>query len=161
MEQHRRAPARDLRGSGGVTLRIASLAVAAGRDHRSSPPSASSRRLVWHGPSWAAVSDAFTVVRWRWVFVAIGLNLLSVLARSLAWRTVIDQAVEPPQPPYRLVFAAFSVGLFANAVLPGRIGELARVAVLTRRMPGGAASGRRSSARCSRTASSTSCPCSG
>jgi uncharacterized membrane protein YbhN (UPF0104 family) len=33
------------------------------------------------------------------------------------------------------VFSAFSVGLFANAVLPGRIGELARVAVLTRKMP--------------------------
>jgi uncharacterized membrane protein YbhN (UPF0104 family) len=32
------------------------------------------------------------------------------------------------------VFSAFSVGLFANAVLPGRIGELARVAVLTRKM---------------------------
>jgi len=92
--------------------------------------------LWWHGPSWAVVSDAFSAVRWRWIFVAIGLNLLSVLARSLAWRTVINQAVEPPQPPYRLVFAAFSVGLFANAVLPGRIGELARVAVLTRRMPG-------------------------
>jgi len=92
--------------------------------------------LWWHGPSWAVVSDAFSAVRWRWVFVAIGLNLLSVLARSLAWRTVINQAVSPPQPPYRLVFAAFSVGLFANAVLPGRIGELARVAVLTRRMPG-------------------------
>src|SRR2546422_5005196 len=34
-----------------------------------------------------------------------------------------------------LVFSAFSVGLFANAVLPGRIGELARVAVLTRKLP--------------------------
>jgi uncharacterized protein (TIRG00374 family) len=33
-----------------------------------------------------------------------------------------------------LVFSAFSVGLFANAILPGRIGELARVAVLNRRM---------------------------
>jgi hypothetical protein len=34
------------------------------------------------------------------------------------------------------VFAAFSVGLFGNVVLPGRVGELARVAVLTRRLPG-------------------------
>jgi uncharacterized membrane protein YbhN (UPF0104 family) len=34
------------------------------------------------------------------------------------------------------VFSAFSVGLFANAVLPGRVGELARVAVLRRRLPG-------------------------
>ena len=90
--------------------------------------------IWWRGPSWAAVSDAFTVVRWRWVFTAIGLNLLSVVARSVAWRAVIDQAVTPPKPGYRLVFAAFSVGLFANAVLPGRIGELARVAVLNRRM---------------------------
>jgi uncharacterized protein (TIRG00374 family) len=90
--------------------------------------------LWWRGPSWSAVSDAFTVVRWRWVFTAIGLNLLSVIARSIAWRAVIDQAVPPPRPSYRLVFAAFSVGLFANAVLPGRIGELARVAVLNRRM---------------------------
>jgi uncharacterized membrane protein YbhN (UPF0104 family) len=48
---------------------------------------------------------------------------------------VIDQAVPPPRPRFQLVFAAFSVGLFANAVLPGRIGELARVAVLSRRMP--------------------------
>jgi len=90
--------------------------------------------IWWRGPSWAAVSDAFSVVRWRWVVAAIGLNLLSVLVRSLAWNTVIDQAVTPPRPRYPLVFAAFSVGLFANAVLPGRIGELARVAVLTRRM---------------------------
>jgi uncharacterized membrane protein YbhN (UPF0104 family) len=90
--------------------------------------------IWWRGPSWSAVSDAFTVVRWRWVFAAVGLNLLSVVARSIAWRTVIDQALTPPRPGYRLVFAAFSVGLFANAVLPGRIGELARVAVLNRRM---------------------------
>jgi uncharacterized membrane protein YbhN (UPF0104 family) len=55
--------------------------------------------------------------------------------RSIAWKTVIDQAVPPPRPAFRTVFAAFSVGLFANAVLPGRIGELARVAVLNRRMP--------------------------
>jgi uncharacterized membrane protein YbhN (UPF0104 family) len=90
--------------------------------------------IWWRGPSWTAVSDAFSAVRWEWVLAAIGLNLLSVVARSIAWRTVIDQALPPPRPGYRLVFAAFSVGLFANAVLPGRIGELARVAVLNRRL---------------------------
>jgi uncharacterized protein (TIRG00374 family) len=90
--------------------------------------------ILWRGPSWTAISDAFTAVSWRWVIAAIGLNLLSVIARSIAWRTVIDQALPPPTPGYRAVFAAFSVGLFANAVLPGRIGELARVAVLNRRL---------------------------
>lgn len=90
--------------------------------------------LWWRGPTWSAVGDAFTAVEWHWVAVAVGFNLLSVLVRALAWRTVIVQAFEPPHPGFPLVFSAFSVGLFANAVLPGRIGELARVAVLDRRM---------------------------
>jgi glycosyltransferase 2 family protein len=90
----------------------------------------------WRGPSWELVGDAFTSVYWRWVVAAIGLNLLSVLVRALAWRTVIDQAMPRPRPGFPLVFSAFSVGLLANAVLPGRIGELARVAVLTRRLRG-------------------------
>jgi glycosyltransferase 2 family protein len=91
--------------------------------------------LWWRGPNWGAVLHAFNSVEWRWVAAAVGLNLLSVLVRAFAWRTVIVQAMPPPHPPFPLVFSAFSVGLFANAVLPGRIGELARVAVLTRRMP--------------------------
>ena len=88
----------------------------------------------WRGPDWGAVAHAFDAVRWEWVVAAIGLNLLSVIVRALAWRTVITQAMPPPHPRFSLVFSAFSVGLFANAVLPGRIGELARVAVLTRKL---------------------------
>jgi len=92
--------------------------------------------LWWRGPNTHTIAHAFDKVEWRWVFVAIGFNLLSVVARALAWKTVIDVAMPPPRPRFRLVFSAFSVGLFANAVLPGRVGELARVGVLTRRMPG-------------------------
>lgn len=92
--------------------------------------------IIWHGPNWTSVQDAFTLVRWEWVFAAIGLNLLSVLFRAYAWETVIKQSIAPPRPNFALVFSAFSVGLFANAVLPGRVGELARVAVLRRRIPG-------------------------
>lgn len=90
--------------------------------------------LWWRGPAWSGVAKAFTAVEWSWVAAAVGLNLLSVLVRAVAWRTVIVQAMPPPHPSFPLVFSAFSVGLFANAVLPGRIGELARVAVLNRRL---------------------------
>ena len=90
--------------------------------------------LWWRGPDWSTVWHAFDAVRWYWVVGAIGLNVLSVVVRAIAWRTVITQAMEPPHPGRTLVFSAFSVGLFANAVLPGRIGELARVAVLTRKL---------------------------
>ena len=91
--------------------------------------------FVWRGPDWNLVADAFRFVDWGWVIVAILLNLLSVLARAGAWHRVIEQAMPPPTPRFRTVFSAFGVGLFANAVLPGRIGELARVAVLTRHQP--------------------------
>lgn len=90
--------------------------------------------FIWRGPSIRAIGDAFSSVEWRWVVLAILLNLASVVVRALAWNTVIRQAIRPPYPTPSLVFSAFSVGLFANAILPGRIGELARVAVLTRKL---------------------------
>jgi glycosyltransferase 2 family protein len=90
--------------------------------------------LWWHGPQWGTVLHAFDAVRWQWVAVAIALNLVSVVVRAYAWHTIVKQAIPPPHPRFPTVFSAFSVGLFANAVLPGRIGELARVAVLTRKM---------------------------
>jgi uncharacterized membrane protein YbhN (UPF0104 family) len=92
--------------------------------------------IWWRGPNWGTVGDAFAAVRWDWIAVAVGFNLVSVVARAVAWTVVIRQAMAEPLPRFRLVFSAFSVGLFANAVLPGRIGELARVAVLTRKLPG-------------------------
>lgn len=88
---------------------------------------------LWFGPDWSTVGDAFQGVHWAWVAVAIAINLASIVSRSIAWNLVIEQAMPHP-PRYRLVFSAFCVGLLANAVLPGRIGELARVAVLMRRM---------------------------
>jgi uncharacterized membrane protein YbhN (UPF0104 family) len=108
-----------------VALRIAAVVLAA---------AGIGALVYWRGPDWHLVRHTFDQVRWEWVVVAIGLNLLSVLLRAFAWRTVITQAMPPPHPRYPLVFSAFSVGLFANAVLPGRIGELARVAVLTRKL---------------------------
>ncbi len=91
--------------------------------------------LWWRGPDWNVVYHAFDFVNWAWIVFALGLNLLSVVARSLAWQLTIVQALDPPDPPYNRVFSAFAIGLLGNAALPGRIGELARVAVLRRRLP--------------------------
>jgi uncharacterized protein (TIRG00374 family) len=86
---------------------------------------------LWFGPDWHAVGDSFQNVEWQWVAVAIAINLASIVSRAVAWDLVIRQA-HPNPPLFRHVFSAFSVGMLANAVLPGRIGELARVGVLTR-----------------------------
>jgi uncharacterized protein (TIRG00374 family) len=91
--------------------------------------------LWWRGPDWHAVGNAFTAVEWPWVVAAVGLNLLSVVARSACWYTTIKLAMPEWRPRFSLVFSAFCVGLLGNVVIPGRVGELARVAVLVRRMP--------------------------
>ncbi len=92
--------------------------------------------LWWRGPEWDTVYHSFDFVSWRWVIVGVVLNLLSVLARALSWNLTIHQALAPPLPRFTQVFSAFGVGLLGNAVLPARAGELARVAVLRRHLPG-------------------------
>jgi uncharacterized protein (TIRG00374 family) len=95
--------------------------------------------VVWRGPDLSLLGDAFRAVSWFWVGIAVVINLFSVVVRSSAWRIVITHAVPPPWPHWRVVFSAFCVGLLGNAALPGRVGELARVAVVTRhirRRPG-------------------------
>ena len=94
---------------------------------------------VWRGPDPGPVERAFRSVEWEWVAAAVLINLFSVVVRAQAWNIVIKQAIPPPWPRRRNVFSAFSIGLLGNAALPGRVGELARVAVVTRhvrRRPG-------------------------
>lgn len=92
--------------------------------------------LVFRGPDWGAVGHALTQMRWSWALGAVGINLVSALVRGLAWRTVVVEAVPAPYPSLLDFFSAVFVGIFANGVLPGRVGEVARVGVLRRHMPG-------------------------
>jgi uncharacterized membrane protein YbhN (UPF0104 family) len=90
--------------------------------------------VLWHSPDTELLADAFEAVTWSWVAIAVGLNLMSVVVRSSAWRVIILQAIPKPWPSWRVVFSAFCVGLLGNVALPGRVGELARVAVITRHL---------------------------
>ena len=92
--------------------------------------------IWWRGPDWGSVLEAFRLVVWSWILLALLLNVVSTLFRALSWRLTIGQALpEKNQPKLIHVLSAFGVGLFANAALPGRLGELARVATLRRHLP--------------------------
>jgi glycosyltransferase 2 family protein len=91
--------------------------------------------LVFHGPNWRQVGHALTGMSWGWAFAAVFLNFVSCLARAMSWDNVIKEAVAKPHPRRIDVVSAFFVGIFANGVLPGRVGEVARIGVLMRRMP--------------------------
>jgi glycosyltransferase 2 family protein len=89
---------------------------------------------IVRGPDVSGVGDGFRYVKWEWVAAAVLINLISVVFRSLAWGIVLREALPGTRLRQRSVFAAFCVGLLGNAALPGRVGELARVAVLSRRV---------------------------
>lgn len=91
--------------------------------------------LVLHGPNWGAVGHTLASMSWSWALVAAGLNLASALVRGFAWRTVVVEAVARPHPRLFDLFSAFFIGIFANGVLPGRVGEVARVGILVRHLP--------------------------
>lgn len=92
--------------------------------------------LWWRGPDWGSVMDALRIVTWSWILLALALNIVSTLFRALSWRLTISQALPPEhQPKLVHVLSSFGVGLLANAVIPGRLGELARVATLRRHLP--------------------------
>ena len=99
MGRHRAAAGRDLPGA-----RVSLARFPARRCAGASPCSRRRRPspalLWWRGPDWHTVWHAFDAVKWYWVAGAIGLNLLSVVTRAFAWRTVINQAIEPPHPRY-------------------------------------------------------------
>ena len=112
------------------------------------------------GPAWRTSSDAFTAV------AGLGRSPRSCSTScrssraSLAWRTVIDQAVPPPRPRFRLDLRRV-LGRAASRTpcCPGGSASSRASPCSNRRMPRASrARGRRSSARSSRTASSTSSP---
>ena len=99
-----------IRFAGAVALSAAALWLAARNAHIEDMRAAIGRaRFIWLLP---------------YPVICIGLNVL----RGEIWRRLLEQRVTTPQ-----AFWAYSVGFLANNVLPFRIGEAARVVVLSAR----------------------------
>jgi hypothetical protein len=66
---------------------------------------------------------------WGWAVPALALVCVGVLLRVERWRWMFPPA---ERPPFGATFWALVLGLFANNVLPARLGEIARMAALSR-----------------------------
>jgi phosphatidylinositol alpha-mannosyltransferase len=71
-----------------------------------------------------------------WIALALVLMALSLVLRSVSWHQTLRAAL--PNTPIRWppVVRATMIGVMGSAVFPGRIGEGARVVVLSRRLDG-------------------------
>ena len=73
-------------------------------------------------------------VGWWWVIAALGLNLASILLKAVVWKAALDTIPGHPRFQYVHVVPALFIGFLLNTLLPARLGEIGRVAVLRRRL---------------------------
>lgn len=86
--------------------------------------------LALRGANLAAMRDAFTSARYRWLFPLVGVVLLSHLLRAWRWTVLLDALpARNPAPPSRAslgtAFASLMIGYMVNYATP-RLGELVR-----------------------------------
>ncbi len=65
---------------------------------------------------------------------ALGLNLASILLKAVVWKAALDTIPDHPRFQYVHVVPALFIGFLLNTLLPARLGEIGRVAVLRRRL---------------------------
>jgi uncharacterized membrane protein YbhN (UPF0104 family) len=92
--------------------------------------------LFWSakGVSRQDLGLAFRGVHWWWIAGAALANTVHVVAQGWAWRIGL-QAGGVGRVPLRHAVSATWIGKAGNQVLPGKVGELARVAIVRRHLP--------------------------
>jgi phosphatidylinositol alpha-mannosyltransferase len=90
--------------------------------------------VVWR-LDWGALRAAFQLQSWGFVTLAICANALSVVFKGVAWKGVIDAlpAIHRPVRLRRLISPLF-IGFLFNTVLAARVGEIAKVLLVRRKL---------------------------
>jgi uncharacterized membrane protein YbhN (UPF0104 family) len=83
-----------------------------------------------------AFFDGFTAISWAPLVLAVVCHLGRIAARSRAWRNVIAAAYPDAEVQWRQVLGGYVAGLGANAILPGRGGDLLRLYIVKHRVDG-------------------------
>ncbi len=73
-------------------------------------------------------------IAWWYVLFALIANFGSVIAKATVWKATLDTVPDHERTRYRDVVPALFIGFLLNTVLLARVGEIARVAVLRRRL---------------------------
>ncbi len=82
------------------------------------------------------IGHALVTAKPGWVALAFVLMGSSLVLRSISWHAVLRAALPDTHIPWLPVTRATMIGVMGSAVFPGRVGEAARVVVLTRRLDG-------------------------
>ena len=83
-----------------------------------------------------AFLDSLTSIHWGFLGLAVLFHLGRIASRSRAWRNVVAAAYPEAKVEWRDVFGGYVAGIGANAILPGRGGDLLRLYIVKHRVEG-------------------------
>ena len=73
-------------------------------------------------------------IAWWWVAASLAANLLSIITKATVWKCCLDAVPDHRSVRYAQVVPALFVGFLLNTLLVARLGDLARIGVLARRL---------------------------
>ena len=75
-------------------------------------------------------------VGWAALAIALGLHFLKLVLRTIAWRNILVASYPEEPIPWPPVFGAYVAGVGLNSILPGRGGDLVKLYLVRRKIPG-------------------------
>jgi uncharacterized membrane protein YbhN (UPF0104 family) len=80
--------------------------------------------------------DHLASVGWTALAIALALHFGKVFVRTIAWRNIIAAAYPDEHVRWRPVFGAYIAGVGVNSIVPGRGGDLVKLYLVRRTLPG-------------------------
>ena len=94
----------------------------------------SSLHAFWHAT--IVFSQRLADVGFGALAIALGFSLLNLIMRSTAWRNILQAGYPQGRVRWRSIVAAYLAGVGMNSILPARGGDVMKVYLAHRAMPG-------------------------
>ncbi len=79
--------------------------------------------------------DHLAAVKWQYLAIALGLHLLKLVFRAIAWRTILSAAYPGKRVGFWSAFGAYVAGVGVNSIAPARGGDLVKLYLIKHRIP--------------------------
>jgi uncharacterized protein (TIRG00374 family) len=80
--------------------------------------------------------EHLAAVQWTALLIALGLHVLKLFFRAVAWRTILRASYPESRVRLSIIFGAYVVGVGINSIAPARGGDLVKLYLVKHRIDG-------------------------
>jgi glycosyltransferase 2 family protein len=78
--------------------------------------------------------DHLAAVHWEFLAIGLGLHIVRLVLRAIAWRTILKAAYPKSRVPLLSVLGAYVAGVAVNSIVPARGGDLVKLYLVRHRI---------------------------